>query len=116
LLREAYRDAFQTALGDTFAALSPRERNLLRLHVLDGLGIDEIAAPYGVHRATAARWLNAVHEAILAGVHQRLRAHDPRLDDAELESLGRAVRSELHLSLWRLLGSSTRGDEQTSLV
>jgi RNA polymerase sigma-70 factor (ECF subfamily) len=105
LLRETYGDAFQSALRETVTSLGARERNLLRFHVLDGLSIDEIAAPYGVHRATAARWLNAVHESIFKGVCDRLRAHNPRLDTAELESLVRAVRSDLHISLWRLLAS-----------
>ena len=36
--------------------LSAQERTVLRLHVLDGLGTDEIGALYKVHRTTVARW------------------------------------------------------------
>lgn len=44
--------AFRTAPVEASAALSDRERAVLRSHFADGLSIDEIGAIDGVHRAT----------------------------------------------------------------
>ena len=52
------QDAFKEAL----ASLTSRERNLLRYHFLEGMSIDRIGALYGVHRATAARWIQGARE------------------------------------------------------
>jgi RNA polymerase sigma-70 factor, ECF subfamily len=50
--RERFALAFETALRE----LEPRERNLLRHRVLHRLDQEQIAALYGVHRVTVARW------------------------------------------------------------
>jgi DNA-directed RNA polymerase specialized sigma24 family protein len=44
------------------AALSPRERALLKLNLVDGASIDELAPLSQVSRATVARWLAAGFE------------------------------------------------------
>ena len=46
--------------------LSAEDRTLLRQQIVDGLSIDAIGAAYGVHRATAARWLNRARGALVA--------------------------------------------------
>src|SRR3954470_4945275 len=58
-LRERYRTQCQQAFGAALAALSSRDRTLLRLRYLDGLSIDALAPLHGIHRATAARWVAA---------------------------------------------------------
>jgi RNA polymerase sigma-70 factor (ECF subfamily) len=102
LVRARHAGEFERALRDAFAGLDERERNLLRLHFLDGLGIDGLAPVFGVHRATAARWLAAartrLHDGVLALLEARLE-----IDARELESLARVVRSELEISLQSLL-------------
>ena len=102
-LRARHAGEFERALRDAFAGLDERERNLLRLHFLDGLGIDGLAPVFGVHRATAARWLAAartrLHDGVIALLQARLD-----VDARELESLARVVRSELEISLRSLLG------------
>src|SRR5262249_53256087 len=45
-----FKEAFVAALD----ALSPRERNLLRQHYIDGLSLEAVGRLYQVHRATAA--------------------------------------------------------------
>jgi RNA polymerase sigma-70 factor, ECF subfamily len=90
---------FQEAIRAGVAALSARERTLLWMHLVDGLSIDQIARPYGVHRATAARWLNDVKGKVIDGVRARVREAHGSLTSAELDSLGRLVLSQLHLSL-----------------
>ncbi len=102
LLRERYRDSYQAALRDALALLSVKERTVLRLSVVDGLSIDAIGRAYRVHRATAARWVVGAREQLLKHTYALLgeRLH---LRESELRSLATALRSQLHLSLSRLL-------------
>ena len=96
--------AFRAAL----AALSPRERTLLRYQIADGLGIDAIGAIYRVHRATVARWLAAIRERLVADTQERLGA-TLRLDAGEVRSVIRLVRSQLDFSLVSLLAGDDPG-------
>lgn len=101
-VKEAYRPAFKEAFHEALASLDAKERLLLRQHAVDGLGIDALGELYGVHRATAARWVAKVREAVL----DRTRiAFEKRMNvgRAEFESLLRLARSQLDLSLKRVL-------------
>jgi len=102
LVKRRLGPAFQAALREAIDGLPPRDRVILRMHLVDGLSIDRIAQPYGVHRATAARWLADVREAILVRVHERLATALGDVESDQLKSLGRLVASQLHLSLARL--------------
>ena len=102
-LRNRYREDFQSALRAALGNLSPRDRTLLRMSVLNGLSIDEIAVPHRVHRSTVARWLAEIRERILAEVRRHLGEKHPALTETEFSSLSRAVQSQLHLSLIRVL-------------
>jgi RNA polymerase sigma-70 factor (ECF subfamily) len=92
----------EAAFRASFAALAPRERNLLRYQVLDRLGIDRIGALHGVHRVTAARWIAHARKALIEGVRRRLQ---DRLgfDRKELDSALRQIASQIELSLRWLL-------------
>ena len=107
ILRRTLGGAFQLALRETLAALSARERNLLRMHVLQGLSIDALARPYGIHRATAARWLEAIRKKVLDGVREHVLRRHGRLSEAELDSLQRLVVSDLRLSLGSVATAAT---------
>src|SRR5262249_10106510 len=52
-----YRDKVKRAIEDAAAALAPRDRTLLRMHLVERSSIDDVATLYRVHRATAARWI-----------------------------------------------------------
>ena len=69
------------------------------------LSIDEIGAALHIHRATAARWIRAASEAVREETRRRLHER-LRLTASELDSLVGLVRSQLHLSLARLLPTS----------
>jgi RNA polymerase sigma-70 factor (ECF subfamily) len=101
-LKQGYAKEFKEAFDQAMCGLEPRERNLLRQNVIDGLSIDEIGSLYGVHRATAARWLAKIRMALLEqtrrGLMQRLR-----VDETELDSMMRLARSQLHVSIHRFL-------------
>src|SRR6185312_401311 len=59
-----YRERIKQAIEDAAAALSARDRALLRLHLVERASIDDVAALYRVHRATAARWIQAARETL----------------------------------------------------
>ncbi|AKJ01847.1 RNA polymerase sigma-70 factor (ECF subfamily) [Archangium gephyra] len=103
-LKTTYRAEFNTAFTQALANLSPRERNTLRLKYLDGLSIDQLGALYGVHRATAARWVVAAQQALLEET-RRLLTERLRLTGSQLDSVLRLISSQLDVSLSRLLRS-----------
>jgi len=105
LLRAAYRDSFQEAISTALGGLPPKDRNLLRRHFVECMTLEEIAGPYGVHPATIARRLMALREQIAGAVRDHLAVrHRSEGGATALESMARAIRSEVHVSLARLLG------------
>ena len=97
-LRRHYGAQFRAAFSAAVRELAPRERNLLRHAVLDGLGIDQIAAIYHVHRATAARQLERARRALIAGTREHMRAA-LRVSDVELDSILRGLASLADVTL-----------------
>lgn len=57
LADQQHQGAFMASLRAAVAALSQRDRDVLRLHELDKRTLREIADVYGVHRETAGLWL-----------------------------------------------------------
>jgi len=102
-VKQTYRARFKEAFEAAVDALTPRDRNLLRCHLQQRLGIDEIGVLYGVHRATAARWLAAARAQVSEGTREHLRR--TLQDDAELDELMALARSKLDLSISRVLAS-----------
>jgi RNA polymerase sigma-70 factor, ECF subfamily len=98
LAKETDRSHLREALRSSFATLSAQERNLLRYAILDGLGIDELAKIYQVHRATAARRLVASRDRLAEGVRQYLRTN-LQLDESACMSLVRDGLSQVDLTL-----------------
>jgi RNA polymerase sigma-70 factor, ECF subfamily len=96
--RTALKEELEAAIND----LSPRQRMVLRLHLVERLGIDAIAAICSVHRATAARQVALAKETLAIRVRLRLVARW-RVADPELAALRSLVDSQLDLSLRRLL-------------
>lgn len=89
-----FREAFREALGE----LTPKERNLLRYSLIDGLSIDQIGALYGSHRATAARWLAAVRAKLREATQRRLAAR-LAVGETEVASVMRLIASRLDATL-----------------
>lgn len=103
LLAERYRGEVKEAFREAFAALSTADRNLLRLHYLDSLTIDDIAAMKRVHRSTAARRIARACELVAEKTHQIL-IERLGIAASQVQSVMRLVRSQLDLSLHRWLG------------
>jgi RNA polymerase sigma-70 factor, ECF subfamily len=107
LLRAAYREAFQDAMSAAVGALSPKDRNLLRRHLIDHMTLEEMAAPYNVHPATVARRLMGLREEIARSVREHLAVrHRSQGGATSLESLAQAIRSEVYVSLAPFLGKT----------
>jgi RNA polymerase sigma-70 factor (ECF subfamily) len=100
---EPYRGAIQEALLSAFGTLDVRQRNVLRLHYIEGLNIDQIGALYGAHRATAARWLGRAREQIFDHVAEQVQ-RKLGLSPSEFRGVLVDVRSKLEISVVRLLG------------
>lgn len=71
-MKGAYGKQFTRALEESFRSLELAERNLLRQYFLDGLSIDALAKLHDIHRATAARRVNAAKDRLTERVKQRL--------------------------------------------
>lgn len=109
-LRRLYGQRFQKAFREAVASLEPRERNLLRHSVLDELGIDQLAAIYHVHRATAARQLNQARAKLVEATRDKMRSA-LRISDAELESIMRVILTVADLTLRQILGKTSRAED-----
>ena len=101
-MKEEYRSEFAVALRVAIDDLTPEDRTLLRQSIVDNLSIDEVGAAFGVHRATAARWLNRARGALVSATHKRL-AERLRMSVDEIDSVMRLVSSQLDASVVRFL-------------
>ena len=100
-LKLLYQTEFKTALKAAVASLPERDRELLRRHFVGGETIDQLGELFGVHRATAARWIERARTALLRSL-RRILMQQLRLDAEGYESVLKLVRSQLDLSLWIL--------------
>jgi RNA polymerase sigma-70 factor, ECF subfamily len=103
-LKRRYLLAFNDAIRSAVSGLSADQREILRLHLVEGHTLDRLAVTLGVHRATVARRLAAARLAIKDEARRRLRA-ELGVSEAELDSLTGLMRSQLELSLPGLLKS-----------
>jgi len=75
---------------------------VLRLHVVEGAGVDGIARYYQVHRTTVTRWLQQARAQLVANTRQLL-IQRLRVSNRELESLVRSLGSRLDFSISQIL-------------
>lgn len=102
LIKERYRAQFKAAFEHAVRSLEPRQRNLLRQQLVDQLGVDEIAAIYRAHRVTIARWLAEARKDVWKATRAAL-TDQLDLPSSELEAALQEIRSQLDLSLSRVL-------------
>ncbi len=101
-LKAEYRAEFAVALREAIDDLGAEDRTLLRQQIVDGMSIDAVGAAYGVHRATAARWLTRARSALVAATHRRM-SERLKLPVEQMESVIRLVSSQLDASVIRYL-------------
>ena len=98
LIRKRHGPELAAALRAAIASLSDRDRGLIKLAIIDELSMDELCGLYKVHRTTLWRWIVQLKQQILDDALGSLR-QTLALPTAELESLCRAVQSQLDWSL-----------------
>jgi RNA polymerase sigma-70 factor, ECF subfamily len=107
---------FKSAFEAAVKRLSSRERNLLRMHIVTGVPLEQLATMYSVHRATIVRWMAAAREALLKALMAELTQRTGARG-AEIGPLVDLVRSRLDLSLerwWKSTHASQSRDSQQS--
>jgi RNA polymerase sigma-70 factor, ECF subfamily len=104
-LKQLYKQKYKKAFERAAAELEPRERSLLRQHLLLGMSIDRLGELYGVHRVTASRWVVSAKESLMQNMRKKLEV-ELGLSHAELERVGALVESRLDFSLHRVLRST----------
>jgi RNA polymerase sigma-70 factor (ECF subfamily) len=102
-LKDVYRSTVVLALRVALDKLDAEDLRLLRQNLVEGLTIDDIAAAAGVHRATAARWLERARANVAGGIRAELAAR-LRITTDEIEQLLELVRSRLDVSVRGVLG------------
>ncbi|NOK36822.1 hypothetical protein HMI49_26805 [Corallococcus exercitus] len=101
-IRHRYRPAFRAAFAEALAALSLRDRNLLRMGLVQGLGVESLGALHQVHASTVSRWMAKAREALLEHTRMAL-ARRLALNTSQLDSLLRVLDGSLEISLASLL-------------
>lgn len=103
-MRSEYRTQFAAAFTDALGQLEPAQRNLLRLHYLHGLSIDELGGLLRIHRSSAARRIVKARESLLADT-RRAMLIKLAIGPTEFEQLMHVVLSRLDLSIERFLAA-----------
>jgi RNA polymerase sigma-70 factor (ECF subfamily) len=105
-LQGTYQTEFKAAFRDAIDALEPRQRTLLRYHVLDGLNIEQIGAMYQVHKTTSFRWLEKARADLLTAT-RRLLMQRLKVTQGEVESILRLIHSHVELDARSVLKTRT---------
>jgi len=111
LMRTGQAQFFAAAFRESIGALTPRERALLKLNLVDGASIDELGPLYQVSRATVARWLASARQALQRGTLERL-SQRTKLAGSELDGLMASLESGFDVSLRRFVAEAVPGDEK----
>ena len=101
-MKRQHRVDFKQELERVLAGLTARERMALRMHLVERVSIDAIAALLSVHRATAARLIARAKDKLSTGVRAALAARW-KVPEPSLPILQTLIDSQLDLSLERLL-------------
>lgn len=102
-LKQSCRQEFEHAFAAAMTQLTARERSLLRYAYADGLGVDEIAPVFAVHRATAARWVARARVRLVTLTRVELMTR-LGVDERDAESIVRVALSRIGTTLLRRLG------------
>ncbi len=108
LIASRYEAVISEAVRAALSSLDRRSRTIVRLHLSQGVTLTQIARMLNVHQATVSRGLAAAVRHLHSAIRKRLReAHG--LNDAEVESIVRDVRSQVSLSLSVVLRDTAAG-------
>jgi RNA polymerase sigma-70 factor, ECF subfamily len=97
-----YSAVIQKAVLAALWTLERRQRTVVRLHLTQGVSLTRIGKMFNVNQSTASRWLQAAVDHLYAEIRRAIR-EEHGVDGSELESIVRDVRSQIDLSLSRIL-------------
>jgi RNA polymerase sigma-70 factor (ECF subfamily) len=106
-LKQRYAAEFRAAFASAFASLAARDRTLLRYAFGRSMSIDVIGELYGVHRATAARWVVAAHEDLVKRLRKTMMDR-LSVEPDEVQSILRLIESRIEVSFVRLLQEDSK--------
>ena len=89
------------ALEQSAGALVERQRAILRMHYVKQASIDDIAAVYRVHRATAARWLLDARAVLVETAREKFLL-GAALQQQDLVEVASLLESQLSMTWSRL--------------
>lgn len=104
-LRAKHEQEFQAAVRDALATLGRRERLIYRMHLVDGLTVDRIAAAYGVSQSTVSRWLAKARATVIAEV-RRLLVERLQVSETDLDSILGQMISRIDISASQILNQT----------
>lgn len=103
LAKAEARQLFRAAFSDALAKLPVKERLLLKQHFVDGLTIDQLGTLHQVHRATAARHVQAARVQLVETLQRELMSA-ASISRGECDRVMAFVQSQLGATLKRRLG------------
>jgi RNA polymerase sigma-70 factor, ECF subfamily len=105
-LRDNYGAVFHQAFVAAIGGLDPRQRTLLRMAFVQNLRVRTIGRMYGVHHATAARWVKAAQQALVDDTVRRIQGHIA-VSESQLASIFALIQSRVDVELAELLGPAS---------
>jgi RNA polymerase sigma-70 factor (ECF subfamily) len=101
VMRQRHEATLRAAVEGAFEALDDEDRTLLRMHIVDGMSLTQLAKMMGLHKSSLSRRVADVRERMNENVRDTLFAQG--IGRSEAESLIRILQSGLHVSVARLL-------------
>ena len=96
-LQARCRPVLTETLRAVLKSLPDRDRSVLRLAVVEGVGIEALARMFNVHRTTMTRWVQDARDLAMSRARTEL-AKELRLSEQEIESYIRFAREEIDTS------------------
>lgn len=107
-IKRRHQADLRQALREAFSSLSPEDRHLLRLYVVDQLSTYELATLFRVSQPTISRWLKSTRETVYQETRRHLQAR-LGLSQRDFQSFLALLDSQLELSISQLLGTPEQG-------
>lgn len=98
VLQARHADTFKEAFRFALASLEPKERDLIRLHLIDNVSLLELSKTWSVHRTTLARWLDGARHQVVERTRERL-SQSLQLSRQESDSLTGFLLEQVDVSL-----------------
>jgi RNA polymerase sigma-70 factor (ECF subfamily) len=108
-MKRTYAEVVRAAFARALAGMSTEDRLLLKQRFVHGLTCDELAAMYGMHRATAARRVSDLRGKLVAATREDV-TRELDIARGDFSTLLRLVRTELRLAMSTLDAPSDRPD------